>query len=160
MSNALPSWAREMRDLFRTGACSQFILHGNVFDALPREGRMLSLKAFLGEAMFPGYDVVLHYDRSRGVRAVKGLEDWGGWLRGALVDEDRTQTYLREPGSALELIDRYLLRSINLQALKEAQSSGPKIAVILDFAEFVVPRGEAVSLGGAFSANVVKVLGW
>jgi hypothetical protein len=160
MTATLPPWAGEMRDLFRSGACAQFILHGNVFDAVPREGRMLSLKAFLGEVMFPGYDIVLHYDRSRGVRAVKGNEDWGEWLRGALGDELRNQTYLREPGSALELIDRYLLRTINLQSLKEPQSGGPKIAVILDFAEFVVPRGEAVSLGGAFSANVVKVLGW
>jgi hypothetical protein len=149
-----------MRDLFRTGACAQFILHGNVFDAVPREGRMLSLKAYLDEVMFAGYDVVLHYDRSRGVRAVKGGEDWGEWLRGALGDDLRNQTYLREPGSALELIDRYLLRSINLQSLREPQAAGPKIAVVLDFAEFVVPRGEAVSLGGAFSANVVKVLGW
>jgi len=161
MSATLPPWAREMRDLFRTGACAQFILHGNIFDALPREGKMLSLKAFLADVMFPGYDIVLHYDRSRGVRAVKGNEDWGEWLRGALGDELRNQTYLREPGSALELIDRYLLRTINLQALKEpAPGNGPRIAVILDFAEFVVPRGEAVSLGGAFSANVVKVLGW
>jgi ATPase family associated with various cellular activities (AAA) len=157
---ALPAWAREMRDLFRSGACAQFILHGNVFDAVPREGRMLSLKAFLDEVMFAGYDVVLQYDRSRGVRAAKGGEDWGEWLRGALGDDLRNQTYLREPGSALELIDRYLLRSLNLQSLKEPAAAGPKIAVVLDFAEFVVPRGEAVSLGGAFSANVVKVLGW
>jgi hypothetical protein len=160
MTAPLPQWAREMRDLFRTGACAQFILHGNIFDAVPSNGKMLSLKAFLGEVMFPGYDVVLHYDRSRGVRAVKGQEDWSDWLRNSLGEEFRNQTYLREPGSALELIDRYLLRTINLQSLKDAGSAGPRIAVILDFAEFVVPRGEAVSLGGAFSANVVKVLGW
>ena len=160
MSTTLPPWAGEMRDLFRTGACAQFILHGNVFDAVPREGRMLSLTAFLDEVMFAGYDVVLHYDRSRGVRAMKGGEDWNEWLRGALGDDVRNQSYLREPGSALELIDRYLLRSTNLQSLKDPGSAGPKIAVVLDFAEFVVPRGEALSLGGAFSANVVKVLGW
>jgi ATP-dependent 26S proteasome regulatory subunit len=32
--------------------------------------------------------------------------------------------------------------------------------VIIDFAEFVVPRGEAIQLSGPFSANIVKVLGW
>jgi len=31
---------------------------------------------------------------------------------------------------------------------------------VIDFAEFAVPRGDAIQLGGAFSANVVKVLGW
>lgn len=160
MSSVLPSWAREMRDLFRSGSCAQFLLHGNIFDALPFDGRMLSLKAFLDEVMFAAYDVVLHYDRSRGVRAVKGGEDWGEWVRGALGEEPKAQTYLREPGAALELIDRYLLRTLNLNALGDPARAERKIAVVVDFAEFVVPRGDAVALGGAFSANVVKVLGW
>lgn len=156
----LPPWAKEMRDLFRSGACAQFILHGNIFDAVPQDGRMLSVRSFLDEVMFAGYDVVLHYDRSRGVRAVRGGEDWGEWVRSALGEDARNQTYLREPGSALELIDRYLLRTLNLQAIGDKDASGRKLAVVIDFAEFVVPRGDAVSLGGAFSANVVKVLGW
>ena len=29
---ALPSWAQDMRNLFRSGSVAQFILHGNVFD--------------------------------------------------------------------------------------------------------------------------------
>jgi len=160
VSTPLPSWAQEMRDLFRSGSCAQFLLHGNVFDALPFDGRMLSVKAFLDEVMFSGYDVILHYDRSRGVRAVKGGEDWSEWVRGALGDDLKAQSYLREPGAALEMIDRYLLRSLNLHALGDPARAARKIAVVVDFAEFVVPRGDAVALGGAFSANVVKVLGW
>jgi hypothetical protein len=156
----LPRWASEMRDLFRAGACAQFMLHGNIFDAVPNEGRMLSVRSFLDEVMFAGYDVVLHYDRSRGVRAIKGGEDWGKWLEGALGDDARNQSYLREPGSALELIDRYLLRTLNLQAIGDKSAAGRKLAVVIDYAEFVVPRGDPVALGGAFSANVVKVLGW
>jgi hypothetical protein len=160
MSTPLPSWAMEMRNLFRSGGCAQFILHGNIFDAVPQDGRMLSVKGFLDEVMFASYDVVLHYDRSRGIRAVRGGEDWSEWLRGALGDEARNQSYLREPGSALELIDRYLLRTLNLQAIGDQEAAARKLAVVIDFAEFVVPRGDAVALGGAFSANVVKVLGW
>ncbi len=160
MTSTLPPWATEMRDLFRAGASAQFILHGNIFDAVPHEGRMLAVRSFLDEVMFAGYDVVLHYDRSRGIRAVKGGEDWAEWLRGALGDDSRNQTYLREPGAALELIDRYLLRTLNLQAINDPAAKARKLAVVVDFAEFVVPRGDAVSLGGAFSANVVKVLGW
>jgi AAA+ superfamily predicted ATPase len=178
-----------MRDLFRSGSVAQFILHGNVFDLLPLGDKLVSLKVYLDEGMFAGYDTVLHYDRSRGVRATKGQEDWSTWLRQALGDANPIAS-TREPGVALELIDRYLLRSLNLQAIlaqgrraAEAQqtSSGPqvpvsagqsapapaeattrtrKIAVVIDFAEFVVPRGDALQLGGPFAANVVKVLGW
>ncbi len=32
--------------------------------------------------------------------------------------------------------------------------------MIIEFAEFVVPRGDAAHLGGPFAANTVKVLGW
>jgi len=156
---SLPAWAGEMRDLFRSGSTAQFILHGNVFDVVPHAGRLLSVPAFLEQAMFASYDVVLRYDRSRGVRATRGAEDWGDWVQNSLGKE-ATQTLMREPGSALELIDRYLLRTLNLQALPGATAKPKRIAVIIEFAEFVVPRGDALQLGGPFAANTVKVLGW
>jgi AAA+ superfamily predicted ATPase len=178
----LPRWAVEMRDLFRSGSAAQFLIHGNVFDVVPHGGRMLSVPAFLDEVMFSTYDVVLRYDRSRGVRATRGGEDWGNWLDQALGREGNLQSLLREPGSALELIDRYLLRTLNLKALAApVAAAGPgasvapvdsvptphpppptptRIAVVIEFAEFVVPRGDALQLGGGFAANIVKVLGW
>jgi hypothetical protein len=112
------------------------------------------------EVMFEGYEVVLTYDRGRGIRAARGGEDWGEWLRNAVGGDGATLAQLREPGAALELIDRYLLRSLNLQAIKGGSAGNHRIAVVIDFAEFVVPRGDALSLGGPFSANVVKTLGW
>ena len=161
---SLPAWATKMRDLFRSGSVAQFLLHGNVFDVVPHGDRQLSLKAFLDEAMFGAYDTVLHYDRSRGVRATKGGDDWSGWLKQALGDANPISS-TREPGVALELIDRYLLRTLNLAAIQRpADAATPaglrKIAVVVDFAEFVVPRADAAQLGGPFAANVVKVLGW
>ncbi|MBA3270388.1 MAG: ATP-binding protein [Acidobacteria bacterium] len=166
----LPGWAEEMRDLFRSGSTAQFLVHGNVFDVVPAGGRLLSVPAFLDEVMFAQYDVVLRYDRSRGVRATRGAEDWGDFLQNALGREGNPLTLMREPGSALELIDRYLLRTLNLQAIgaggtgplgiAEPRAAPRRIAVIIEFAEFVVPRGDALQLGGGFAANTVKVLGW
>ncbi len=160
----LPAWAEEMRDLFKSGSVSQFLLHGNVFDAITTPGspepRLLSLSAFLDEVMFEKYDVILHYDRGKGIRATRGVEDWGEWLRTALGEQALGLSQLREPGAAMELIDGYLLRSLNLQSLRGRESSPLKIAVIIEFAEFVIPRGDPLQLGGAFSSNVVKALGW
>ncbi len=164
MTTDLPAWAREMRDLFRSGSVSQFLLHGNVFDLVPADAasgsRLLSLKSFLEEVMFETYDVILHYDRGRGIRAARGGEDWGEWLKQALGDQAFSIAQTREPGVAMELIDRYLLRTLNLRAIRGSDAVQRRIAVIVDFAEFVVPRGDAIQLGGAFSANAVKVLGW
>lgn len=183
----LPSWAQDMRNLFRSGSVAQFILHGNVFDYVPYGPKLLSLKKFLEEVMFAGYDSVLQYDRGRGIQATRGSEDWNNWLRQSIGDGGQALTLTREPGSAIELLDRYLLRTLNLQALTappppppvsaigekaDPRAAAPpplpasdlraprKIAVIVDFAEFVVPRGDAIQLGGPFSANIVKVLGW
>jgi hypothetical protein len=164
MAMDLPAWALEMRDLFKSGSVSQFLLHGNVFDTIATPGqteaRLLSLSAFLDEVMFEKYEVILHYDRGKGIRATRGADDWGEWLRLALGDQASSIVQLREPGAAMELIDRYLLRSLNLQSLRGNDYTPRKIAVIIEFAEFVVPRGDALQLGGAFSSNVVKVLGW
>jgi AAA+ superfamily predicted ATPase len=164
MNSGLPAWAAEMKDLFKSGSVSQFLLHGNVFDTIATPGipesRMLSLSAFLDEVMFEPYEVILHYDRGKGIRATRGAEDWGEWLRLALGDQASSMVQLREPGAAMELIDRYLLRSLNLQSLRGSDYTPRKIAVIIEFAEFVIPRGDPLQLGGAFSSNVVKVLGW
>ena len=35
----LPPWAKEMREIFRSGTTSQFVLHGNVFDFVPARRR-------------------------------------------------------------------------------------------------------------------------
>jgi AAA+ superfamily predicted ATPase len=161
VTGGLPKWATEMRDLFRSGSAAQFLLHGNVFDTVPSGGKLLSLPAFLEQVMFSTYDVVLRYDRSRGVWATRGADDWGEWLQSALGRDANSLTLTREPGAALELIDRYLLRTLNLQALAGGSAAPPKrLAVIIEFAEFVVPRGDAAHLGGPFAANTVKVLGW
>ena len=141
---SLPAWATKMRDLFRSGSVAQFLLHGNVFDVIPHGDRQLSLKAFLDEAMFSSYDTVLHYDRSRGVRASRGGDDWSAWLQQALGDANPIAS-TREPGVALELIDRYLLRTLNLAAIQRHPETSVhtglrKIAVIVDFAEFVTAR--------------------
>jgi hypothetical protein len=150
-----------MRDLFRSGSSAQFILHGNVFDFVRSDGALFALPAFLDEVMFKGYDVVLRYDRSRGVRAVRGTRDWADWLEQAIgPDGPQRQSVVREPAAALELVDRYLLRTLNLRAIGESTRVPQKIAVIVEFAEFVVPRGDALQLGGPFAASVVKVLGW
>jgi len=173
MSTTLPRWAEEMRELFRSGSVAQFLLHGNVFDVVQMKdetgARILPLRAFLDDVMFAGWDVVLHYDRSRGIRASRGGEDFGRFLEHALGDAAGELGRTVDPAAALELLDRYLLRSLNQQRLASAAapaSAGPsaeaphRIAVVIDFAEFVVPRGDPLALGGGFSANVVKVLGW
>src|SRR5205809_698286 len=72
------------------------------------------------------------------------------------------------PGLATKMRDLFRSGSVPQSLLRrapDAAGSGAanaarKVAVIVDFAEFVVPRADAAQLGGPFAANVVKVLGW
>jgi AAA+ superfamily predicted ATPase len=166
MGSDLPAWAEEMRDLFKSGSVAQFLLHGNVFDMVAAHGpagrRLLSVTAFLDEVMFSSYDVVLHYDRGKGIRAARGAKDWTDWLSQVLGEQALNLAQTREPGAAMELIDRYLLRTLNLQSIRGRDAGKTRIAVIIDFAEFVVPRGDPIQVaaGGPFGSNLVKVLSW
>jgi hypothetical protein len=73
------------------------------------------------------YDVVLEYDRGRGIRLLKGGDDWGEWLKQAVGDQASTTLQTREPGVALELIDRYLLRTLNLQSIRGREAPPAKL---------------------------------
>ncbi len=161
MSQNLPAWAEEMRDLFKSGSVSQFILHGNVLDVVPSpeptDRKLLSLRAFLDAVMFKNFEVVLQYNRGSGIVATKGAEDWGDWLQQNAGGE--AAAGIREPGKALELLDRYLLRTLHLRTIKDARPV-QRIAVVIDFAEFVVPRGDPLYLGSEFSSAIIKILGW
>ena len=93
----LPAWAEGMRQVFKAGATSQFVLHGNIFDLVPApDGKggttFVSLADFLSSTMFQPFDVVVRYDRGRGLRirppdpgrpeAYKGVEEVLRFLKG------------------------------------------------------------------------------
>ena len=131
MDEVLHGWALEMRQLFRSGATSQFVLHGNVLDLQPApDGKggqgFVSLRRFLADVMFAPFDVVVQYDRGKGIRVRKGGDHFHRFLRtfdsfqgtslSTLPDTgpdklealDLSSLLPRDPKRALELIDRFL----------------------------------------------------
>ncbi|MBC8041957.1 MAG: ATP-binding protein [Rhizobacter sp.] len=178
----LPKWAQQLQDTFRAGAASQFILYGNTMDIVPHGeatvAQPLSLKKYLADVMLAGFDTVITYDRGKGIRAVRGDKDWSEWLTSFTGNRamELLAGSMREPLKALELIDLYILRSLNLQAIQQksatpkpasstaasapATTKALKIAVIIDFAAFIVPKGDPVQLSGDIASHIVKILGW
>lgn len=168
-STPLPKWAEELRQVFRSGAASQFILYGNITDTVPYKDptepqSFMALKKFLSEVMLASYDAIIQYDRGKGIRILKGDKEWSEWLQG--VAQQTTQQVslmsMREPIKALEIIDLYILRTLNLHALKkkDPKSSPPKLAILIDFAQFIVPPGDPIQLSGDIASQIVKILSW
>jgi len=184
----LPAWAEEMRQLFRSGSASQFLLYGNVHDlvAAPKGGEpggfeFVSLRRFLTEVMLAPFDVIIHYDRGRGIRVRKGGDHFHRFLKAfdtfrgtswaALPDSgpDKLQSLdlgnllPRDPGRALELINRFLRGSQQRQTADEDGSlrrDPLSVAVVVDYAHFVAPRGEPIHLSGETSQNLIQILDW
>ncbi len=155
----IPAWAEEMRRIFKGGTVSQFVLHGNVNDlvAIEEDGKLRfgGLKPFLCDTMFQNYDVVLTYNRGAGIRPVKGMESFLTTLKGL---DTWSQTSFgsnpgmipRDPRAALELIDRYVHVVMNKQ----------RVAVILDWAQFVVPRGEVLQISNSLAEPLIRIMEW
>jgi len=180
----LPPWAEEMRSLFRTGASSQFVLHGSVFDLVdageedPR--RFISLRSFLTKVMFAPFDVIVHYDRGRGIRVRKGGDHFHRFLKAfdsfqgtswASLPEsssgmealDLANLLPRDPVRALEIINRFLRASQHVSGLdKDGKriSTPLKVAIIIDYAHFIAPRGEAIRLSADVTRNLIQILDW
>ena len=112
---ALPPWAREVIDLYESGACSQFILHGNVSDRLlvPSPGagvRIGSLDEFLKEVLLARFEVVISYDLGNGTRVEKGggrFAEWPAWKEKPLPTA---------PREAIHVLTHYLRFCANLGA--------------------------------------------
>ena len=72
----MPAWAEEFRRIFRAGTVSQYVLYGSLFDLVPyrqqEQQKFAPLREFLANVLFAPFEVVLSYNRSAGLKAVRG----------------------------------------------------------------------------------------
>ena len=143
--NQLPAWARQLSESYYSGAFALFVIHGNVRDLAPFQNsqalEFLPLHRFLRQALFGQRDVVITYDRGGGLsfhpaeaqadfrRALEGYDSFHG--------TSYAQGLPRNPDGVLNLLDNYL--RLRLMERK-------KIALVIDYAETVVPAGDVSSM--------------
>ena len=116
-----PAWARELAELYFSGTTCVFLLHGNVHDlvhcptdATGGEESYSTLAEFLATQVFGSWDVVLHYDLSRGLRPLAGsnaqrLQAMLPHLTPRLGDPG---SWPRDPENVLLLLDRFIERNL------------------------------------------------
>ncbi len=157
-----PDWAKQVAELYFSGNSCFFILHGNVNDLVPCEGKngpeFLSLTSFLGEYLFGRWEIVLQHNLSKGLQALAGQ------------DSDRHQEMMREltelfghfrnwsrkPDDILltldQMIERYLIES--------DPAKRKRLAVVFDYGQYLVPPGDPMQISGTIAARVVRFLDW
>lgn len=156
----LPAWAESMREVFKAGTVSQFLLHGNVRDLVRQDSNSyLSLREFLAKVMFARFDLVVYFNSGSGLKVLKGQDEFSEYLK--LLSNwtsFSTGSLPRETGQVLEMMDGLLRYSLQRTVAESGQARRRplKTAVILDYAQFMVPAQ-------TLSHNVptlVKLLDW
>jgi SpoVK/Ycf46/Vps4 family AAA+-type ATPase len=138
----LPGWARKLAQKYYTKTVSTFLLYGAVRDLQPLTQEDGSrgfgpLRTFLSEELFGGRDHVLFYDRSSGIRSAspETQKELQRTMAGydALYGTDYAKSLPRDPGRALQILENFLRMRL---------SEGRSLALVIDFAETLVPGGE------------------
>ncbi len=137
MVSHYPAWAQEFARKYFSKTINQFILHGNVRDSVPvKQGKSYAFQrfsSFLSDELFGTRDIVLFYDRSSGVhfRDKASMAD----MRSAIAGNEPLP---RDPLRFFAMLESYLRLRL---------ADGKRIAVIIDYAETIVPMTDSASAG-------------
>ena len=123
----LPKWAETVRQKYLAGEASTFVLYRNVFDSFLVEGKLHSLQAFLVDELFRDTKKrVCEISLERGIRILRDQTDGlGATTEDASGATDGTQLL-----PELHRLERQML-------------SGVSTAVIVPYADALLPAGDA-----------------
>ncbi len=156
----LAPWAARLSELYFSGTTSMFLLHGNVQDLVRTAGEPVAygtLADFLAGQIFGRWDLVLHYDLARGLRAFAGTD--GERLKEMVVLANRKVGDLaaarKDPATAFAMLDRFVQNNVMAN-----EADRVSVAILIDHASFLAPSGEPGRLSAAASTLVVTLLNW
>jgi len=159
MFDHYPKWAVEFAQKYLSRTINQFILHGNVHDLVPLERKegadFVRLKSFLSEEFFGARDYVIFYDRSSGIyfRDQESQKDFNQALSGrdSLMGTDYANNLPKDPVRVFSLLEQYFRVRID---------NKKSIALIVDYADTIVPMNEAGSTGSEDRTSLVYLSRW
>ena len=134
-----PAWAEELRQRYRRGEASQFILHGNVFDVVAWDGKLIPLGTYLAEHLLgETKDIVVVFNLASGGTLVRRKADLGGF-------EDLVVQ--RQPSKFLPAMERIL-------------RTRSKVALMVEYAETLAPAAEPAMMSEEDRTAVVTLHRW
>ncbi len=157
-------WAISLADLYFSGTTSVFVLHGNTYDLVPladvdapNRAPFGGLVDFLSEQMFGQWDLILHYDLGRGLRAFAGrserrLKDMVALATRRIGD---LSTLKNDPTIVFNVIDLFVRENIMASPEKRL-----RFAFIVSNASYLFPAGEPGRLSFPASGLAVTLLNW
>ncbi|MGN8224493.1 ATP-binding protein [Gracilimonas sp. BCB1] len=159
MFDHYPKWSQEFARKYLSRTINQFILHGNVHDLVPLktdEGTEFNrLKSFLSDEFFGARDFVIFYDRASGIyfRDKESQADFNQAIAGrdSLVGTEFAKKMPKDPVRVMSLLEQYF--RLRLDQKKS-------VALIIDYAETIVPMSDAASIGNEDRTSMVYLSRW
>lgn len=159
-----PGWALSLADLYFSGTTSVFVLHGNTYDMVPlvdvdgaESAAFGGVTEFLAEQLFGRFDLILHYDLGRGLRAFAGRSE--PRLKEMVAVATRRigdlSTLKNDPATVFNVLDLFVRE--NIMAAPEKRLS---VAVFVSQASYLFPAGEPGRLSFPASGMAVTLLNW
>lgn len=137
--NQLPEWASRIRRKYLRGEASLFLLHHNVFDKIPYDGKLYDLVEFVSQVLVEKTkQTVVVYDPSSRVKVLKRGPD--AVALEAVIGK-------RAPGEVLPALEELLLTSAST-------------ALVIKYVDMLAPGGEMQFLSEQDRVNIVSLHRW
>jgi ATPase family associated with various cellular activities (AAA) len=157
-----PKWARELADLYFSRTTCVFVVHGNVHDWIRVSGdegedAYCSLTEFFALQVFGKWDIILQYDLSQGLKAQAGdsVERLRTMVQFLSARWGEPAGWAREPDKVLLLLDSLVERT-----LIDDDAARKSIAILFNYAQFLVSAGDLDELARGQAARLVRFLSW
>ena len=135
----LPAWAEDLRRRYLRGEASMFVLHGNVYDVVLCNNKLMALTEFLTEVLLKeSKDTIAVYNVATGTRFTKRANGVTG-LEDLLLATEKDRVFAA--------FERLLIGST-------------RTAVIMEYAEAIAPAGDPNFQGESDRAAIVTLHRW
>ena len=135
----LPVWAEDLRRRYLRGEASMFVLHGNVYDVVLCNQKMMALTEFLTDVLLKdSKETIAVYNVATGARFTK---------RGDSVTALEDLLLATEKDRVFAALERLLIGTT-------------KTAVIMEYAEAIAPAGDPNFQGESDRAAIVTLHRW
>ena len=138
-ARVLPTWAEDLRRRYLRGEASMFVLHGNVYDVVLCNRKMMALTEFLTDVLLKdSKDTIAVYNVATGARFTKRASGVTG-LEDLLLATEKEKVFAA--------FERLLI-------------GATKTAVIMEYAEAIAPAGDPNFQSESDRAAIVTLHRW
>ncbi|MCL2070493.1 MAG: AAA family ATPase [Treponema sp.] len=158
-----PEWVREFVLKYYSRTANLYIVHGNIRDFLPKEteeGEFIFalIQIYIAEVIFGNQDIIAFYDRSNGISFCTEAmsREYTEFLSKRFPEDDKADFISTDPEKSFFYLEKYFLMRIP----KDRRSPSPRMVLIVDYAETIIPGGDLLRLSDADRYCLVTLNRW